>query len=109
MSRYLIEAVARALDVLEAFHGSERLTLAEVSQRVGLNKSRVLRLLHTLVARGYIERSPEGNYSLGLRLCERAAYVRLAFKQVALPVMRELNHRFNVSKPPLRGNSSHVP
>jgi len=94
--QYTIEAVERALDVLEAFHGSERLTLAEISQRVGLNKSRVFRLLHTLSTRGYIERSLEGGYySLGLKLCERASAVRLNLKQVALPYMHQINHRFN--------------
>ncbi len=93
---YVIEAVERALDVLEAFVGSERLTLVEISQRVGLNKSRVFRILHTLATRGYIERSLEGAYySLGVKLCERAAAVRLNVKQVALPYLQRLNQRFN--------------
>jgi DNA-binding IclR family transcriptional regulator len=93
---YVIEAVERALDVLEAFIGSERLTLVEISQRVGLNKSRVFRILHTLARRGYIERSLEGAYySLGVKLCERAAAVRLNVKQVALPYLQQLNQRFN--------------
>lgn len=93
---YIIEAVDRALDVLEAFNGSERLTLVEVNQRVGLNKSRVFRILHTLATRGYIERSAEGAYySLGTKLCERAAAVRLNVKHVALPYMQRLNEQFN--------------
>jgi DNA-binding IclR family transcriptional regulator len=94
--KYSVEAVARALDVLEAFRDSEELTLAEISQRVELNKSRVFRLLYTLAERGYVEKSADGlRYSLGIKLVERAAHVRSGLKQVALPYMRQLNEQFN--------------
>jgi IclR family transcriptional regulator, KDG regulon repressor len=93
---YVVDAVAKALEVLEAFNGAERLPLAEISQRVKLNKTRVFRLLQTLSAYGYIERDvKDGSYSLGLKLCERAAGVRLDLRQAALPLMRELQRKFN--------------
>lgn len=94
--KYVVEAVFKAIDVLEAFQGSEVLTLNQVSQRVGLNRSRTFRLLHTLVERGYVERNEEAaSYRLGIRLFERAANVRRDVKDVARPVMLELRQRFN--------------
>lgn len=94
--RYSVEAVLKALDVLEAFSSSEILSLAEISDRVRLNKSRVFRLLHTLTERGYIEKSADGGrYVLGTKLLERAACVKRDLRQLALPFMRQLHERFN--------------
>lgn len=93
---YLIDAVAKALEVLGVFDGSERLTLVDVSKRVGLNKTRVFRLLHTLAAFGYIERSEDDRrFSLGLKLFERAGAVRLDLRKIALPIMQGLHRKFN--------------
>ena len=66
--QYVVEAVAKALDLLEAFRDSEELSLNEISRRVGLNKSRSFRLLHTLAERGYVEKIADGGrYRLGDR------------------------------------------
>jgi len=92
--RYVVESVARALDVLEAFRDSDELTLKEISRRVGLNKSRSFRLLHTLAGRGYVEKNA-GGYRLGVKLFERAAHVRQDLKLVAQPFMRQLLAQFN--------------
>jgi DNA-binding IclR family transcriptional regulator len=94
--RYTVSAVSKALDVLEAFRSSEELSLADISERVGLNKSRVFRLLHTLVEHGYVERNWDGTrYLLGLKLLERAACVRMDLRQLTLPYMRLIHERFN--------------
>jgi DNA-binding IclR family transcriptional regulator len=94
--KYIVEAVAKALDILESFNSSEGLSLNEISQRVGLNKSRTFRLLHTLAARGYVERNGDGSrYKLGVRLFERASHVRRDIKDVAREFMLELHERFN--------------
>jgi len=92
--RYVVESVARALDVLEAFRDSDELSLKEISRRVGLNKSRSFRLLHTLAGRGYVEKNA-GGYRLGVKLFERAAHVRQDLKLVAQPFMRQLLAQFN--------------
>jgi len=94
--KYSVEAVAKALDILNAFSSSEELTLNEISRRVRLNKSRTFRLLHTLAERGYVNRCGEGTgYRLGMKLFERAAGVRRDIKQVAQPFMQTLHNRFN--------------
>ncbi len=94
--KYVVEAVAKALDVLETFSGADGFTLNEISQRVGLNKSRTFRLLYTLAERGYVERSADGSrYKLGVKLFERAANVRRDLKETVHPFMLELHGRFN--------------
>ncbi|HTZ74173.1 MAG TPA: IclR family transcriptional regulator [Candidatus Aquilonibacter sp.] len=94
--RYVVQAVDRALDVLEAFHGGEETSLNAICKRVGLNKSRTFRLLCTLSRRGYVERTPNGlGYTLGLKLFERAAHFRRDLKQSAYPFMDRLRKEFN--------------
>ncbi|PYY01975.1 MAG: hypothetical protein DMG64_12955 [Acidobacteria bacterium] len=94
--KYVVEAVLKALDVLESFRDSEELQLSESSKRVSLNKSRAFRLLHTLCERGYVERGTDGHrYRLGIKLFEHASSLRRDVKQVAQPYMRKLQLRFN--------------
>ena len=94
--KYVVEAVVKALDVLEAFQDSEELQLSEISRRVSLNKSRAFRLLYTLCERGYVERASDGHrYRLGLKLFEHASNLRRDVKQLAQPYMRRLQQLFN--------------
>ena len=94
--KYVVEAVLKALDVLEVFQDGEELQLSEISKRVALNKSRAFRLLYTLCARGYVERASDGHrYRLGLKLFEHASNLRRDVKQVAQPYMRKMQLRFN--------------
>jgi ribose transport system substrate-binding protein len=56
-SRYFVEAVAKALEVLESFDSDEEeLTISEVGRRVGVPYSSAFRLVYTLEKRGYVMR-----------------------------------------------------
>ena len=95
-NKYVVDAVARALDVLEGFKDSEEVSLRDISKRAGLNKSRAFRLLYTLSERGYVERTMDGQrYKLGLKLFEHATKFRRDLKRIAQPCMRQLHVRFN--------------
>ncbi len=64
-----IEAVLKALDVLECFLEGTALSLKEITTITGLNRSRVIRLTGTLKARGYLQYlSEERRYTLSSRL-----------------------------------------
>src|SRR5258708_15744258 len=66
---YLVESAARILDVLDLFYRSgERLTLADVAERLRLPKSTAFRLLHTLERKRRVERLPDSRF---YRLPER--------------------------------------
>ncbi len=78
--RYLIEAAARVLDVLELFNQHEEVRLADVVDRLQLVKSTAFRLLYTLEAKGLIERLPNG----------RAYRKRMRYRVAMLSVSKSL-------------------
>lgn len=90
---YRIAAVDRALSVLEALADHPGQGVTELAERLGMTKSLVFRILHTLEARGYVARDPErASYGLGYRswvLGERSSR-QTALLQVALPEMDAL-------------------
>ncbi|ATJ83066.1 IclR family transcriptional regulator [Halomonas beimenensis] len=73
MAQDRVEAVERALTVLDAFDADkEAFSLAELAQATGFYKSTLLRLLGSLERFDYVQRSPDGRWRLG------ATPVRLA-------------------------------
>lgn len=91
-----IRAVSRALDVLLCFsRESPELTLTEISERIGLHKSTVHRLLTTLENARFVEHdSATGKYRLGLRLLELASLVleHVDLRRQAWPHLDRLAH-----------------
>ena len=89
-----ISSVRKAMDILMLFTGNRTgLTLSEISTRIDLHKSSVLRTLSTLAASGLIEKEPEtGTYRLGLLILELAGNVleRYDFREQARPHLEEL-------------------
>lgn len=75
MAQDRVEAVERALTVLEAFDSpQERFTLAELATATGFYKSTLLRLLSSLERFDYVQRGADGRYRLGhtpVRLARR--------------------------------------
>ena len=71
--RYLIEAVDRALTLLELLADNPGLGVTEIAGRMGVSKALAFRLLHTLERRDYVIRDPEHRTSaLGYRLLHLA-------------------------------------
>lgn len=75
MAQDRVEAVERALTVLETFDSpQEAFSLAELAQVTGFYKSTLLRLLGSLARFGYVQRAADGRWQLGptpLRLARR--------------------------------------
>ncbi len=96
-SRYFIEALGRGLQVLEAFSVKDHsLTLTEISDAVGLNKSTAFRFVYTLESLGYLERNPETKrYRPGLKVLRLgfAALNSLELAQIARPFLKILSKR----------------
>jgi IclR family acetate operon transcriptional repressor len=64
-------SVAKALALLDCFGSNERsLGVTDMARRAKLPKSTVHRLAGTLVGSGYLERSEDGRYQLGIHLFE---------------------------------------
>ena len=64
-----VEAVLSALDILDCFQEEQALTFKEIIDKTGLTRSRAMRLIGTMEARGYIIGNPETkNYHPGIKL-----------------------------------------
>jgi DNA-binding IclR family transcriptional regulator len=91
---YAIHSVDNALNVLEALsEGGEEIRVSHLSERLGMNKTSVFRLLATFESRGYVEREPEtGRYRLGLSAYEvgQKLLSRMEVLRHARPAMERL-------------------
>lgn len=92
--RYRIQAVERAVAILNAFSSDEHeLGVTEIANRLGLHKSTVHRFMVNLDAAGMIERNPRtGRYRLGMRIFELGGLVkqRMNLWDEALPFLESL-------------------
>lgn len=90
-----VQSLNRALDIMEALAlEPQGLTLTELSNRVGLHKSTVHRLLSTLAARHYVELSGNG-CRLGLRVADLGSRLlnSMELRTESAPLLRQLSHR----------------
>lgn len=96
---YSIAVLDRALDVLEALaDGAEPLGVTELARRVGATKSAAYRILANLERRGYVSKdATTARYSLGTRLAYlgQRSLGTFDLRQVARPVLDDLNRRFH--------------
>jgi DNA-binding IclR family transcriptional regulator len=97
-----VRTVERALDVLLCFTSqTPELTMTQIADQIGINKSTVHRLLGTLEKRRFVQRDPAtGAYQLGIRLFQMA-YLTLEhndLRRLATPSLRRLceQHQENV-------------
>ena len=94
-------AVERALAMLEAIaQDSDGLSNAEISRTLQIPKSSASYILRTLEKQGYLNRDPESaKYRVGLKILSlsRGALSGLDVREVALPVMRHLMEKTNLT------------
>jgi DNA-binding IclR family transcriptional regulator len=87
------QAIQRAVAVLKAFGPDPaHLTAQQLSQRTGLNRSTVYRLLSALEHEGLVAAGADGRYRLGpdMALLGALALRQLDLRALALPAMRAL-------------------
>lgn len=100
-SEYSIHAVENALDLLDAIceEGGEA-RVSQLSQRTGMSKASVFRLLATFEGRGFVERSEDSlKYRIGLSACEMGQKIlaRMGILRKARPAMARLVQLCNES------------
>jgi DNA-binding IclR family transcriptional regulator len=89
-----VQSLDRAFDILELLSREQHgLNLTEIGNRLDLHKSTVYRLLQALKQRGYIEKSVQGSYRLGMEFIELSSLYlnNLELKTEAQPILRELS------------------
>ncbi len=93
MSEHRVEAVERALSILDSFEdGEEQMPLARLAVKTGLHKSTILRLAGSLERFGYLRRGEDGRFRLGPSLWRLGALYRQGFDmgEQVRPVLRRL-------------------
>lgn len=93
----MIQAVSRAVKILEFVAVNNMARLADISRGVGLNKSTTHGLISTLEAMGCIRQDRStGRYSLGLKLFElgQAVLANMDVRTAAMPYLLELSRKY---------------
>ena len=94
-AKYFSKAIGKALQTLDAVRSSpDPLSLHELTDRIGIAKSSLFRILHTLEAGGYLERDAQGRYQMTRALGSLAPSHSQILVRTALPHMRELSREF---------------
>lgn len=91
--RYFITALSRGLDVLACFRsGDTSLSNQQISERCGLPKSTVTRIVYTLSKRGYLTQIEGGRYTLGTATLSLGSSMlaRMDIRHYARPLMQEV-------------------
>jgi len=90
--KYIIGAVIKALGTLKQFDSQNKeLSLTELSNKSGINKSSMLRILASLESEGFIKYNEEKRkYRLGITIFNLAntAYEFLDIKRVCAPILK---------------------
>jgi IclR family KDG regulon transcriptional repressor len=93
---YRVQALDRALNILDCFTFQDReMSLSEIIQGTGLNKTTAKRLVWNLTSRGYLKQDPDSKrYQLGLRLFELGGVVFSSFslRKAAAPYISRLQN-----------------
>lgn len=95
----IVQSVDRSLSILEVLSDYEDgLGITDISEKVGLHKSTVHRLLATLIYKGYVKQSCSSNkYMLTLKLFELGSkrVERMDLVTTARPYLKELVKKTN--------------
>lgn len=67
-SQYLLTSLANALDVLNLLSTRPNMGVTELSQALGLGKASVFRTLYTLERKGFVRKTTDSRYALGMQL-----------------------------------------
>jgi IclR family acetate operon transcriptional repressor len=94
--RYFSKVVGKALDALDRVRvASGPLSLNELTLQLGLAKTSLFRILHTLEVAGYLERDPDGRYRAPDALRPLSAgSLQPDLVRAAQPPMKALNQEF---------------
>ncbi len=95
-----VQSIERALDLLEQIC-TERsgLGITELSAQTELSKSTVHRLCGTLYDRGYLDKTEDSRYKVGLKLIEVVSYYinSLELQTEARPYLRAISSKLNLT------------
>lgn len=93
---WYLNSVAKTIRTLQAFTVSKpEWTLTQLSRELNISKSTMLNILKTLQCFGYITKSENNCYRLGVELLELSYHLRASLPIIhyAIPIMEDIQHR----------------
>ena len=90
-----LSSVRNALRILQTFSYDEPVIgVSEFARRLSMNKSTVHRTLQTLLEEGFVRRTDDGRYALGLKVWEIGSRMvsGLQLRETAHPIMEQLRN-----------------
>jgi len=83
-AKSLAPALARGMQILELLAGAPKgFSLSELASRLGIAKSSAFGLCATLLERDFIQRAPDGTFTVGIRIVDLAS-ARLGNSDIAM-------------------------
>lgn len=97
MQRETMKSLMKAFDIMELFLiSSEEMSVTEISQKLGLNKTTVSRIIQKMAERGYLAKTEKrAKYSLGTIFLEYSGIIknRSKIRDIAMPYLFELSRK----------------
>lgn len=103
MSEKGVQVIDRTFDIIELLAIEEKgLGVSDIARRLNLTKSTAHRILNAITERGYLEKTSDGVYSLGIQFVELASrrLSNIELTTEAKPFLSELTNKL--------GQSSHL-
>lgn len=97
--QYILSSLTNALDLLSELATVPNMGVTELSQKLGLGKSSVFRMLYTLEQKGFVQKVEDSRYSLGIKaaIIGRAADNQLNNFKVIHYIVEELAKKTSVA------------
>lgn len=100
MSEKGVQVIDRTFDIIELLAVEPQgLGVSDVARKLSLNKSTAHRILNAIAERGYLEKTPDGIYSLGMQFLELSSNKlnSLELNIEAKPFLNDLTKRLGQS------------
>ncbi len=95
MGSAIIQALVRAIDILNCFEDAEELGVTEISNKIKLHKSTAFNIISTLEHCHYLEKNENtGKYRLGIELFRMGTKVRYDLRKIVVPYLEKLLAEF---------------
>ena len=87
-----VKSLAKALNVLSCFTTQHPVWgISDLAERIGVTKSNIHNIVSTFCGMGYLDRTPDGHYTLGLKMLEFAFIINqnLGYPNAVYDIMVE--------------------
>lgn len=97
--KYILSSVNNTLKIIDCLGESGALPLVQITEKLGLGKSSVFRMLSTLEQAGYVEKTPKLEYRLSPKFIELGSKVlnRINPNKIIQEYLIQLRDQFNES------------